>query len=506
MTPQGGLTRRETIVLGAAAAAWAALPARAGENDTIRVAIPVPIGTLDPAKFRTGGMEFNYANSVFNRLTTNDEKLRVLPDLATSWESSPDLKSWTFTLRPGVKFHNGKPFDATDVLYSYNRMRDAAVGSVMMARLSIVSAIEAIDPMTVRFTLSIPYAEMPALVGSYESFILTESAADTLTTHPVGTGPFRLVEYLPGDHMVLERNPDYFVPGVPKMARAVFQIIPEYTIAVAALESGEIDIVFDLPPEQVDKLHRSSVATVAEIQSGFWQGFVMHCGMKPFDDPRVRAAFLKIIDKPYFTDVATFGHATPTVSPIPPINPYYRSDIPMGSDIPGARRLLTEAGFPNGLTVEMYVPGNSPPMERLATAFRDAAKAAGVTVLLHVEPQDKFFAEMEGQVPFNVDQFLGATTPDLTLYDFFHSTGDWNNTLWHYRNEEVDRLLDAARSTTDTAVQAKLYGRFQEIIVQDGPGSAVYVMTFACGVSRKVQGLEISPMQRADISRVTLSA
>jgi peptide/nickel transport system substrate-binding protein len=498
------LTRRELLVLGGAAALTGP-QARAAGNDTVRVAFPVPIGTLDPARFRTGGMEFNYAYAVFNRLTTNDTKLRVQPDLATSWESSPDLRIWTFYLRPGVKFHNGMPFDAGDVVFSYGRMQDPAFGSIMRARLDIVAKIEAVDPMTVRFTLKIAYADMPALVGCYESFIMTESAIDTLTTHPIGTGPFRFVDYLPGDHMTLERNPDYFVAGGPTVAGAVFQVIPEYTIAVAALESGEMDIVFDLPPEQIDKLQRSSVAGVAEIESGFWQGFVMHCGMKPFDDPRVREAFIKIIDKPSFADIATFGHATPTVSPIPPGTPFYRADIPLGADIQGAKKLLAEAGFGGGMTVEMYVPGNSPQMERLATAFRDAAKEANVTVMLHVVPQDKFFAEMEGKVAFNVDQFLGQATPDLTLYDSFHSTGDWNNTLWHYKNDEVDRLLDAARATTDMAEQARLYGRFQEIIVKDGPGSAVYVQSFACGVSRRVRNLEVSPMQRADISRVTLT-
>ena len=140
-------------------------------------------------------------------------------------------------------------------------------------------------------------------------------------------------------------------------------------------------------------------------------------------------------------------------------------------DIAGAKKLLADAGFANGMTIEMFVPGSAPPMERLATAFRDAAKQVGVNVELRVVPPDKFDAEMEGKVPFNVDNFFGRTTPDLMLYAWYHSTGSWNNTLWHYNNPEVDRILDTARATGDKSKQAELYGKFQEIVAKDGPGS-----------------------------------
>ena len=113
---------------------------------------------------------------------------------------------------------------------------------------------------------------------------------------------------------------------------------------------------------------------------------------------------------------------------------------------------------------------------------------------------------MEGKVPFNVDQFYGRTTPDLMLYAWYHSTGSWNNTLWHYSNPEVDKILDAARVTADKAEQARLYGKFQEIVAKDGPGVIVYVQNFACGVSKKVQGFAGSPLMWADISNVSLGA
>ena len=152
--------------------------------------------------------------------------------------------------------------------------------------------------------------------------------------------------------------------------------------------------------------------------------------MKPFDDIRVRRAFSKMVDKPALADIAMFGHATPTLTPIPPFHPYFRKDIPIGgADIPGAKKLLAEAGIPDGLQLEMYVPGSNPPRERIATAFREIRQQAGVNVQLRTVPPDKFFAEMEGKVRFSADGFYGRATPDLMVYPWYDSAGSWNNTL-----------------------------------------------------------------------------
>lgn len=208
---------------------------------------------------------------------------------------------------------------------------------------------------------------LPRLPPAYQALIVSESIVDTLTTHPIGTGPFRFVEYRPGDQMTLERNTDYFLPGVPTMDRVILRIIPEFTTMVAALESGAVDVAYDLPPEQVDNLKRSTVAHVDEVQAGRWQGIIWNCEMKPFDDPRVRRAFNKLVDKPALTEIAMSGHATPTLTPIPPFHPYFRKDIPIGgADIPGAKKLLTEAGIAPGWELENVCAGR-----------QSAARAAG---------------------------------------------------------------------------------------------------------------------------------
>src|SRR3984885_780036 len=136
--PRPALTRRTVLATaGATALSTGFAPARATEGTTLRVAYPLPVATLDPAKFRVGGLEYNYAHCVFNRLTAQDNKLQVIPDLAQSWDASEDLKTWTFHLRLGVKFHNGKPLDAADVVFTFTRLRDKDNASVLRAALSV---------------------------------------------------------------------------------------------------------------------------------------------------------------------------------------------------------------------------------------------------------------------------------------------------------------------------------------------------------------------------------
>ena len=283
------LTRRATLATGGAAALAAATSrTRAADTSVIRVAFPAAIATLDPAKMRVGGLDYNYAHCVFSRLTTQNNKLEVLPDLATKWEATEDLKTWTFHLRPGVKFHNGKTLDAADVVFTYNRLLDPSIGSVLRASLSAISKVEAVDSLTVKFSLSIPYTDIPAVTAGYQAMIVSESTVDTLPTKPIGTGPFRFVEYRPGDQMVLEKNPDYFLPGLPKMDRADMQ--DHSGIHHRGRRAGERRDRHRLRPAAgaTGHLKNSHVSRVEEVPSGHWQGIVFNDAFKPFDDPRVR--------------------------------------------------------------------------------------------------------------------------------------------------------------------------------------------------------------------------
>ena len=476
-------------------------PARA--DSMLRISASTPVRSLDPAKHSLGAFEYNYSVLVYDRLTFFDDKLNVVPDLAQSWESSPDLKTWTFHLRHGVKFHGGREADADDVVATYRRLMDPANASVILGSLKIVDNIESVDKYTVRFTLRAPYSSWPAITAAFQAAILPRDQFDSITTKPVGTGPYEFVSYDPNDTMELKRNPDYFDPSAAPVDRVEFKIIPDYGTAVAALERGELDIVWGLPPEFIEKIKGENGVHVSEVPTGSWAMFGMNESAPPFDNPKVRQAIFKLVDRKEICDVALFGHGTPTISPLPPFHPYYDQAIAIGkADPEAAKKLLAEAGYANGLTVQLWMPAQQPILERMAVTLRDAAKLANLTVEIHPVPEDQFRPSTR---PMTINNFSARTTPDTMLYDWYDSAGSWNMQNWHFKNAEVDKLLDRARETADAAEQKKLYTRFQEIAATEGPGAVIFVLNHADGVGNRLKGYQASPIRIINLKGVTVS-
>ena len=497
------LTRAAGAALLAAAVAFgAADTARAA--GTLTISHTVTPDTLDPAKMKTG-VEYSYSLLVFNGLTGYDDALNVTPDLAKSWSASDDLKTWTFKLRDDVKWHHGRPFVAKDVLATFERILSPEVGSRLRVNFSVIESMSAPDDHTVVFQLNLPYSTFPALFGGYQARIVPHDRLDTLTTQPIGTGAFKFVEYLPGDRLVMEKNPDYFVAGQPKVDKVVMRIIPEFGTATAALEAGEVDIVWDIPPEEQEKLEGSSIVRVDSVSTGSWHGIIMHNEKKPFSDKRVRQAMYALVDKPLFAEIAMFGAATPTHSPIPPTSPYFNDAIAIGTaDVDKAKALLKEAGYADGFTETIHVAAENGAMERLAVSLRDAASKVGITINIQPIPSDRFYSEYEGKVALFTTNFYGRTTMDTMLYPWFHSSGSWNKNLWHFADAEMDKVLDDARTTADEAKLMALYKKVQDIVVEQAPGVIVYQLNHANGVHNRVEGFKSSPLMWPDLRVVSV--
>jgi peptide/nickel transport system substrate-binding protein len=479
------------------------VPTDARAESILRISANTPVRSLDPAKFSLGALEFNYSALVYDRLTAFDSKLNPIPDLAESWDSSPDLKTWTFHLRHGMRFHGGREANADDVVATYRRLADPSNHSVILGSLKLISDIEAPDPYTVRFTLSAPYAAWPAITAAFQATILPRDQLDTITTKQIGTGPYRFVSYDPNNTLELARNPDYFDADAAPFDRVEFKIIPDYSTAIAALQRGEIDIVWALPPESVDKLKKDPDVHVSEVPAGIWTMFGMNESVPPFDNPKARQAIFKLVDRQNIADVALFGHGAATISPVPPFHAFYDAAIAVPKGDPeAAKKLLAEAGYPNGLTVQLWLPAQQPVLERMAVALRDEAKLANLTVEINPVPEDQFRPSTR---PFTINNFSTRTVPDAMVYDWYHSTGSWNTMNWHFKNAEVDQLLDAARQTASVEEQKKFYTRFQEIALNEGPGPVIFVLYHADGVGKRVKGYQASPTRTINLRGVTLS-
>jgi peptide/nickel transport system substrate-binding protein len=312
------------LFLALAFAAALSLPAAA--QGTIRVAVGTTLNQLDPAK-TTIGDEYIYVHLVFNGLSRIDRDLTAKPDLAEKWEASDDLKVWTFKLRDGVKFHHGRTLTSEDVLATMNRILDPATGSRARANLTMIDKIEALDPLTIRFTLNIPYAGFPDIFGERQLRILAKDRIDVISTQPVGTGPFVFKSWSPGDRLELAKNPDYFEKGLPKLDGVTMRIIPEAAARLAALESGAVDILWNLPYESVDKFKNHPSIRVDGVATASWDGVILNNERPPFNDMRVRQALAATIDKEALVELALFGQGEPTHSPIPPAHPYFNKAL-----------------------------------------------------------------------------------------------------------------------------------------------------------------------------------
>ncbi|MEJ1978793.1 MAG: ABC transporter substrate-binding protein [Acetobacteraceae bacterium] len=340
------ITRRSTLggVLAGALAVPAIRSAHAAPG-VLRIAIGTSLSRLDPL-LTTIGDEYIYDNLVFNGLTRMAEDLSIQPDLAESWSYTPDLKQWTFRLRHGVKFHDGREMVADDVVALYRRLLDPANAAPSRSNYDMVAAVDAADAYTVVFHLSSPYGGFADILSDRQAKIVPRDATAQLATKPIGTGPFKFVSYTPGDRLILARNPDYFEPGMPKLDGVELRIIPEMSVKLAALQAGDIDVVWDLPLDQVKQLSGRGDLRVDSVPSGSWDAAIMNNLIPPFNNPKVRLAFQMAVDKADVVELTLFGQGAPTISPIPSTHAFYAHDITIPpADPAAARKLLAEAAF-----------------------------------------------------------------------------------------------------------------------------------------------------------------
>jgi peptide/nickel transport system substrate-binding protein len=212
------------------------------------------------------------------------------------------------------------------------------------------------------------------------------------------------------------------------------------------------------------------------------------------------------VDRADIVELTLFGQGAPTISPIPPTHPFYASDIKLGAADPdAARKLLAEAGHPEGVSVPIIVPVGRPVRERLGVTLQQLLKPAGFDLQVQRVPFSSFDAEVSGKAPLYIDGYFARPTIDTSTYPFLHSKGSWNSRLWHYSNPDVDRALDAARLTGDPAKQKVQYVAMQHGVYDDPPGLFAYAVNFACAYGKTVQNVQTHPMRWFDLTHATLA-
>jgi peptide/nickel transport system substrate-binding protein len=491
--------RNLIVALLAAAIALLAAPWVAAQNvqmgGTLRISFPGSPRLLDPP-ITGSAEEWIITSWLYNNLTRVDEKFTVQPDLAESWEANANGTVWTFKLVKGVKFHSGREAIAEDVVYSINRIMDPNTKSRGKGGLGPIAKIEAVDKYTVRFTLSQPVADFPANLALPYARITPRDTKINLNTQADGTGPFVLKEFVVGEKVVVDRNPNYFRKGFPRIDQVQATIYPDSTAEINALKEGKIDIMWQVRPDQVPLLTNVSGIKLEEVPTGSFVPIVMRADQAPFDNPLVRKALKLTLDRKIVVENILGGHGViGNDQSLPPNNPFYDASAKAPiRDIAKAKALLAQAGYPNGLKLTLYTSDARVGMLPLALLTQQMAKEAGFDISIQTVPWDVFLNTVWEKRPFYINNWFSRPTTDTSITPYF-TTRDKGGSLndYYYSNPEVDRLLLAAQGELNSQTRKQLYGKAEQIISEDGPAVIPFFKNNITAYRSSVEGYGADP-------------
>ncbi|WP_027891945.1 ABC transporter substrate-binding protein [Calidithermus chliarophilus] len=457
-----------------------------------------PVG-LDPHTTSATATR-NQLENVYDTLVRFDSKGKIVPSLAQRWSVSPDGLTWTFTLRPDVRFHNGRALEAADVVYSISRIKDPAVKSPRAGDFAVVDSVTAPNRTTVVFKLKQPFAPLLAKLAFTLNVIVPKEAAATLGNKPVGTGPFVFVEYIPNTRMVLQRNPNYWERDskgnrLPYLDGITYIYLPDATARTTALRAGSVDWIEYVPAADIQTIKNDPKLDVVGGLSANFRSLYFNLKEKPLDDVRVRQAIAYALNPQEVVDVALFGAggivAKGTTIPAGGFYSYDKS--PYGKpNLDRARQLLREAGYPNGFTLDLKVTSTYDFLRAPAEVIQAQLAKVGIKVNIQAEEWSVYLPNFIGKkFVATIIGESGQGDPDDFLYNPFHTKGGGN--YMNFSDPTLDKLLEEGRATADQEDRKAIYDRAQERILQLVPMVPLFHSAQYEGLATYVKGFEHFP-------------
>ncbi len=447
-----------------------------------------PVG-LDPhvaTAFSTALID----STVYEGLTAIDKDLRVVPSLAASWTVSPDGLVYTFKLRPGATFHNGRALTPQDIIANIERVRDPKIASPFASRFTGIKTMEATAPDTLTLTLDAPSA--PFLVQLASLYIVAPESAATLGRRPDGTGPFRFREWVPDTYIVLEKQPGYWDKGLPYLDGLKFNIVPESAAREAGIAGGTYSLLPSLDGATAAALANRPGVKLMAVQDLAYSLIGVNTAKPPFDKPEVREALNLAIDRTQLVQAAYYGRGVPGGPLSPALTEWALpvSDFPCYRPDPAAaRQKLAAAGLTLPVKVTLNVLGSLQQVVDVAQVVQAQANKAGFDMQLNVQEQGRFVADWRAS-NFEAFASLNAGSPDPDDYfgRAFQSNGATN--VFKYASPELDKLLIAARAEQNPAARKNLYDQAQRILACTGPAIDLAYGTLYTAVRSNVVGFE----------------
>ena len=411
--------------------------------------------------------QVNCQRQLLNHLTEVVPGGELAGELAVSWEASPDARKWTFELRQGVEFHNGKSFEAEDVIDSINVHRGPDSKSTGAGLVAGVDDIRADGKHRVIFTLSSGNADFPYVLSDYHFPIAPAGTTEADWVKGIGTGPFVLDSWDPGVRAFTRRNPNYFKEGKPYFDEVETIHITDVTARINSLQAGEVDIIDDPELRTLARLSRRPGIAVREAEGNKHYTFPMLMDTAPFDDPDVRAAVKYAMDREAILKTILAGHGyLGNDHPISKALRFHASELPQRSYDPDRSKFhLKKAGHSN-LDLVLSAGDIYPGGIDAAVLFREHAAKAGINIDIELVSTDGYWTDVWNVKPFCVSFWNGRTTEDLMLTTAFYSGSAWNET--HWKHERFDALLIQARAELDDARRREIYVELQRIIHDEG--------------------------------------
>lgn len=426
-----------------------------------------------------------------------DRHGRLVPWLAERWHTT-DNRNYTFFLKRGVRFHNGRELKAADVKFVFERAMNPETKHPHPADYASIRDIIVKDDYTVTFALKETNANFLQYLARQGSVIYPREAVDTLKSAPVGTGPFRFGEWVRGDRIVLLRNPDYHVQGLPKLDRVTFRFIPDPNAALAALKAGDIDVsAFGLGPEHVADLRKDARFTVIVGETTNDVILALNNERKPFSDVRVRRAVTHAIDKRAVVTGAMFGLGRVLGSNVDPLNPYF---VDVSNLVPydpaRARKLLAEAGYPNGFETTLRVAPQYYYTVRTGEVIADQLQKVGIRVRIEQIEWGQWLARVYRQADYDMTIIGHAESWDIKNYA---------NPKYYFRynSPRFQELFQKSEVTLDDRARRDLYVRMQKLLAEEAPVVFLYVHPRLVATKKGVEGIwKDLPIPSMDLSEV----